>query len=1143
MNYRGEPTDETTRPDGTVAATRQWFQALVGAADGGVYQLDADETVVAVSDELLEITGYANEELLGEHVSELFVDGDGDRLEREIGTGLAVDADETLGVSLEAADGGVVDCSLRTQRVVDAGTYRGAVGVVRDRTERDRPEREPRERDQERELERERGLTDRLLSTSPIGILVLDANGDVARVNERARELLGCSGRELERYVGGNEPIYDEDGDRIAVGDNPFTRTLETGEPVYDRVLQVERSDGDRRWLSIDAASVRTDDGEIDRVVVTAKDVTELKRRERRLERRTDELSAELGEILGRVSDAVYALDEEWRFTYVNDRAAELLGRPADELLGEAVWDVFPAADSKLFERYREAMEAEEPVSFERYSEPLGIWAEVTAYPSETGLSVYFRDVTEQKERERRLAESEERYRTIAEHFPNGGVGMYDRELRYTLVSGTMWDEIDADPGELEGNTIYEAYPSDIAADIESVFQAALEGETGSTVTAFEGRTYRIWTAPLRDADGEITAGMSFALDITEQIERERRLEESERRYRALAEHFPNGIVTLFDHDLEYTLAAGKAFDRLPVEPADLEENRLRDAWGDDIADTFEPAYRTALEGEERAVEVEYAGREWLVRVVPITDDDGSISAGMTMVQDVTERKERERYLEDAKAQLEAATEAGAVGTWEWHVPEDRFVAGAAFAETFGVDPDAAREGVSLEQFVSSIHEADRERVEREIEDALESCGEYEEEYRVWNHDGELRWVVARGHVECDEEGNPETFPGALTDITERKRAEQELQRHKRQLETLFELLPVAVVVADADGRLVEANETAKEIWGGDIFDAETVADYGRYDGWWADTGAPVDPEEWTMARVLEGEEVTEPDVYEVETADGERRTIMVHGMPVTDARGEVRRGVITQTDVTERREYQHRLEETVEMLETTNERLEQFAYAASHDLQEPLRMVSSYLRLIEQRYGDELDEDGREFLEFAIDGADRMRNMIDGLLAYSRIETAGEPLGPIDLEAVLDDVLADLRVRIEESDAEITAESLPRVEGDGDQLRQLFQNLLSNAITYSEDGAPHVRVSAERRESKWAISVSDDGIGIEPNETDRIFEVFHRLHSREEYSGTGIGLALCQRIVERHGGDIWVDSEPGEGSTFSFTLPAADEA
>ncbi|WP_340674426.1 sensor histidine kinase [Natrinema zhouii] len=238
----------------------------------------------------------------------------------------------------------------------------------------------------------------------------------------------------------------------------------------------------------------------------------------------------------------------------------------------------------------------------------------------------------------------------------------------------------------------------------------------------------------------------------------------------------------------------------------------------------------------------------------------------------------------------------------------------------------------------------------------------------------------------------------------------------------------------------------------------------------------------------------------------------------------------------------EERLEESVTELEASNEQLEQFAYAASHDLQEPLRMVTSYLQLLENRYGDELDEDGEEFIEFAVDGADRMKGMIDGLLEYSRVETQGDPFEAVDMDVVLDDVLTDLQFKIDETDTEITREELPTVDGDERQLQQLFQNLLSNAIEYSGDEPPRIHVSAAREGSEWMISVRDEGVGIDADDTDRIFEIFQRCHSTEEQAGSGIGLALCKRIVERHDGELGVDSESRAGSTFFFTLPSAVE-
>jgi signal transduction histidine kinase len=238
----------------------------------------------------------------------------------------------------------------------------------------------------------------------------------------------------------------------------------------------------------------------------------------------------------------------------------------------------------------------------------------------------------------------------------------------------------------------------------------------------------------------------------------------------------------------------------------------------------------------------------------------------------------------------------------------------------------------------------------------------------------------------------------------------------------------------------------------------------------------------------------------------------------------------------------QRELQETVQELRQSNERLEEFAYAASHDLQEPLRMVSSYLQLLENRHGDELDEEAEEFMDFALSGANRMQAMIGNLLEYSRVTTSGEPLEATDSEEVVGAVLDDLDVRIEETGATITVEELPTVNADPNQLSQLFQNLLSNALKYSGDEPPVVHVSAERTGDVWQFSVADEGIGIEEEYQDGIFDVFNQVHSGEDAAeeAGGIGLALCERIVERHGGDIWAESTPGEGTTFYFTIPAA---
>jgi signal transduction histidine kinase len=240
-----------------------------------------------------------------------------------------------------------------------------------------------------------------------------------------------------------------------------------------------------------------------------------------------------------------------------------------------------------------------------------------------------------------------------------------------------------------------------------------------------------------------------------------------------------------------------------------------------------------------------------------------------------------------------------------------------------------------------------------------------------------------------------------------------------------------------------------------------------------------------------------------------------------------------------ERKRMEVALREKTEKLARSNEDLGQFAYVASHDLQEPLRMVTSYVQLLAKRYQGKLDADANEFIDFAVDGAVRMRKLINDLLTYSRVGTQGKELSPTDSEAALAQSVKDLEVTIEENGALVTHDPLPTVMADRPQLGQLFQNLIGNAIKFRGNEPPRVHISASRNGSGWIFSVRDNGIGIAPEYSDRIFIIFQRLHSRQEYAGTGIGLAICKKIVERHGGHIWVESDVGKGATFCFSLPA----
>ena len=283
--------------------------------------------------------------------------------------------------------------------------------------------------------------------------------------------------------------------------------------------------------------------------------------------------------------------------------------------------------------------------------------------------------------------------------------------------------------------------------------------------------------------------------------------------------------------------------------------------------------------------------------------------------------------------------------------------------------------------------------------------------------------------------------------------------------------------------------------------------------------------------------------------ARGRIAWLTASGEPMFDANGGFRgyRGVarnVTRRKANEARirEAHDELEKKARELARSNEELQQFAYVASHDLQEPLRMISSYTQLIARRYGDRLDGDAREFMGFIVDGAARMKQLIEDLLAYSRVGTRGRELQPTESAAALSKALVNLRAAQEASGASVTHGELPVILADGQQVTQLFQNLIGNAMKFRAEEPPKIHVACEERPDLWVFTVRDNGIGLDPQYSDRIFMMFQRLHTKAEYPGTGIGLAICKKIVDRHGGRIWVESQPGKGCTFGFTIPRQPE-
>jgi PAS domain S-box-containing protein len=496
--------------------------------------------------------------------------------------------------------------------------------------------------------------------------------------------------------------------------------------------------------------------------------------------------------------------------------------------------------------------------------------------------------------------------------------------------------------------------------------------------------------------------------------------------------------------------------------------------------------------------------------------------------------EQRFRTLVDATFEGVAITEAG------------KYVdANEQLLQMFGYERD---ELIGME-VAATIAPEDRERVSASIRAGRESVTEHQ----IVRKDGSRRAVETHGRTITYQ--NRQIQFTAIRDITDRKENEEALKAAKidaerraaeaeegrRILDALMEYVPEGITIADApDAKIRMVSRYGQELLGGshEGLTGEQVA--GQWNVYHKDGVTPMANADLPLTRaIVHGKTIRNEELVQV-NARGQRLTLLCNAAPIRNRSGTVIGGVVAWRDITERKRAEEALRETADELARSNQDLEQFAYVASHDLQEPLRMVTSYMGLLKQRYADKLDPTADEFIGYAVDGAKRMSQLISDLLAYSRVGTRGGEPRPTDCREVMAHVLETLRFAIEDNQTVVTHDPLPTVHGDATQLRQLFQNLISNAIKFRREEPPRIHVGARSAEGMWEFAVRDNGIGMDQRHSDRIFRMFQRLHTRDKYPGTGIGLAICRKIVERHGGRIWVESEPGTGSTFYFTLPAA---
>jgi PAS domain S-box-containing protein len=647
---------------------------------------------------------------------------------------------------------------------------------------------------------------------------------------------------------------------------------------------------------------------------------------------------------------------------------------------------------------------------------------------------------------------------------------------------------------------------------------------------------------PFTDIDGSPMI-LKMSIDVTEQKRAETELkkhkEQLEKAYKLLKKseedlaeaqkmaHLGNWNWNIVNNELYWSDEIYRIFGRTPQEFGTTYDSFLSYVHPED-REYVDNAVKEALNGKPYSIDhriILASGEERIVHEqAEVIFNEEHIPVRMRgTVQDITEQKKAEEALKLANAYNRSLIEAS-IDPFVTISPDGKItdvnnsteiVTGYSRKELIGTDfsdyftePEKAREGY-----------------QRVFQEGL--VRNYPLEIRHRN--GNITSVLYNASVYRNEAGEVIGIFAAARDVTEQKKTEEALRLSNIYNRSLLEASLDPLVTIGSDGKITDVNR-ATELVTGYSRNELIGTDFSDY------FTEPEKASEGYQQVFREG--LVQDYELAIQHRTGDVTPVLYNASVYRDEAGEVIGVFAAARNITELKKAEQLLKLKLEELARSNAELEQFAYVSSHDLQEPLRMIASYLQLLQRKYQGKLDEKADKYIYFAVDGASRMQNLINDLLEFSRVTTRAREFEPTDCESLLDQVIFNLEIPIKENKASISYGNLPVIMADSTQLAQVFQNLISNAIKFHSEKTPEIEISAKKKANEWLFSVKDNGIGIEAKFSDRIFEVFKRLNKREEYPGTGIGLSICKKIVERHGGRIWVESVPGEGSVFYFTLP-----
>ena len=671
-----------------------------------------------------------------------------------------------------------------------------------------------------------------------------------------------------------------------------------------------------------------------------------------------------------------------------------------------------------------------------------------------------------------------------------------------------------------------------------------------ATVTARDGRLRDTiyYKATFANGSGEVAGLLGAIVDITARKQAEASLLESERRFRRTFELAGSGVAHI-GMDRRFLRVNRRLCEILGYAQDELLRLTGRQISHPDDLDVINAQRPRLYAGEIDSVRVEkrYLRKDGSIVWVSFTmvverDAAGKPQYEIAFFDDITARKQAEAALRESEERFRSVVDSANDGILVYDKQLNVIAGNLAAERILGLPLANIIGAAGFTSLLPCVHAdgspilPDERPTRLTVKSGKPLTGQIVGIYRA---DGSMNWVsVNTGFLRRPGDTDWYGVVSTIGDITKQRHAELALSASEALYRQTFELATAGIAHVDLSGRFMKVNRRLCEILG-----------YGEQEL----IGRPVKEISHPEDRNLTDSQRMRVRSGEKPSVRFEKRYIRKSGAIVwvdlsvalaCDASGVPQYEIALFDDITERKKAEAALREAHEELKRSNAELEQFAYVASHDLQEPLRMVSSYTQLLMRRYGDKLDGDAKDFTAFIVDGATRMKQLIEDLLAYSRVGTRDKNFKPVDAESSLKRALTNLRAAIQDSGATVTQDKLPTIPCDEVQLAQLFQNLIGNALKFRKpDVAPAVHVGAAEQGAEWEFTVRDNGIGIEPQYFERIFMVFQRLHDKGEYPGTGIGLAIVKKVVESHGGRIWLQSEPGAGTTFHFTMPKERKA